>query len=53
MSLFFQRKYFRPTTYTNIPLYVYKKEMQVEASLVEAADKSDDVLEIIKTTSIY
>jgi hypothetical protein len=24
MSLY-QRKYFRPTTYTNIPLYVYKK----------------------------
>ncbi len=47
VALLYQRKSFRPTSYTNIPLYVYKKELPSDLPLVvTAADKSDDVLEI-------
>jgi hypothetical protein len=47
VALLYQRKYFRPTTYANIPLYVYKKEVQIELPVAtETAEKSDDVLEI-------
>lgn len=47
VALLYQRKYFRPTSYTNIPLYVYKKEVPSQVAVtVETTEKSDDVLEI-------
>lgn len=47
VALLYQRKYFRPTTYTNIPLYVYKKEIPTDVPFVtETPEKSDDALEI-------
>jgi hypothetical protein len=39
-----KKQYFRPTTYTNIPLIVYRKEG--EYSKLEARRKTDDTLQI-------
>jgi hypothetical protein len=47
VALLYQRNYFRPTSYTNIPLYVYKKELpNQQAVTIEPTEKSDDALEI-------
>ncbi|MDG2433535.1 MAG: endonuclease/exonuclease/phosphatase family protein, partial [Flavobacterium sp.] len=47
VALLYQRNYFRPTSYTNIPLYVYKKELpNQQAVAIEPTEKSDDALEI-------
>ncbi|TDE06650.1 endonuclease/exonuclease/phosphatase family protein [Flavobacterium hiemivividum] len=43
VALLYQKKYFRPTTYTNIPLIVYKKE---SLNKVESDEKTDDSLAI-------
>ena len=43
VALLYQKKYFRPTNYSNIPLLVYKKEL---SSKFEPDDKSDDELAI-------
>lgn len=43
VALLYQKKYFRPTTYTNIPLIVYKKEA---LNKVESEEKTDDSLAI-------
>jgi hypothetical protein len=47
VALLYQKKYFRPTTYTNIPLIVYRKEPAKKlGSKVEVEEKLDDTLEI-------
>jgi endonuclease/exonuclease/phosphatase family metal-dependent hydrolase len=47
VALLYQKKYFRPTTYTNIPLIVYRKETaRKRSSKVEAEEKRDNTLEI-------
>lgn len=47
VALLYQKKYFRPTTYTNIPLVVYRKEVFTKTiTKVEASDKTDDNIEV-------
>jgi hypothetical protein len=37
--LYYQKQYFRPTTYTNIPLIVYKEAVKKVDSKAEAEEK--------------
>ncbi|MNF50577.1 Endonuclease/Exonuclease/phosphatase family protein [compost metagenome] len=47
VALLYQKKHFQPTTYTNIPLYVYKKSNKVKENLkTDAEEKTDDVLQM-------
>jgi hypothetical protein len=47
VALLYQKQYFRPTTYTNIPLIVYRKEVVKKgSSTLEAEEKTDDTLQI-------
>jgi hypothetical protein len=47
VALLYQKQYFRPTTYTNIPLIVYRKEAVKKVdSKAEAEEKLDDTLQI-------
>jgi hypothetical protein len=46
VALLYQKKYFRPTTYSNIPLIVYRKEVSTKAlTKMEASDRTEDNLE--------
>ncbi|MGM8360740.1 endonuclease/exonuclease/phosphatase family protein [Flavobacterium sp. ARAG 55.4] len=40
VALLFQKKYFLPTSYANIPLYIYKKEVEIQ-ELVTPSEDSD------------
>lgn len=52
VALLYQKKFFRPTTYTNIPLYVFKAENKTKTlSKFEAEDKTDDNLELNPQTN--
>ena len=44
VALLFQNKYFLPTSYTNIPLYIYKKPVQ-EQELVPTSEEDDEVVQ--------
>ncbi|MFA9192494.1 endonuclease/exonuclease/phosphatase family protein [Flavobacterium sp. FZUC8N2.13] len=44
VALLFQNKYFSPTSYTNIPLYIYKKEVQHQ-ELISASEDDDEVVQ--------
>ncbi|WP_367772607.1 endonuclease/exonuclease/phosphatase family protein [Flavobacterium sp. WC2421] len=47
VALLYQKKYFRPTSYTNIPLYVYKDQVKLkEKTKNESVEKTDDDEEI-------
>lgn len=47
VALLFQKKYFRPTNYTNIPLYVYKDQVKtMQNNKIELVEKTDDDFEI-------
>lgn len=47
VALLYQKKHFQPMTYTNIPLYVYKKSNKVKENLkTDAEEKTDDVLQM-------
>lgn len=47
VALLYQKQYFRPTTYTNIPLIVYRKEALAKTNLkIEEGEKTDDTLTI-------
>jgi hypothetical protein len=47
VALLYQKKYFRPTTYTNIPLLVYRKEAPIKGNLkIETSDRTDDNIEV-------
>ena len=47
VALLYQKKQFQPTTYSNIPLYVYKNNSKTAAILkTESEEKTDDVLQI-------
>lgn len=44
VALLYRKKHFQPTSYTNIPLYVYKKGSKTLGNLkLEAGEKTDDV----------
>ncbi|WP_310594354.1 endonuclease/exonuclease/phosphatase family protein [Flavobacterium sp.] len=43
VALLYRKRYFQPTTYTNIPLYVYQKETKAK---IDSDEKTDDVLEV-------
>ncbi|PRZ26333.1 endonuclease/exonuclease/phosphatase family protein [Flavobacterium granuli] len=52
VALLYQKKFFRPSTYTNIPLYVYKVENKTKTVLkAESDDKTDDNLELNPETN--
>jgi len=42
VGLLYQTKYFKPTSYKNIPLYVYDKEKAEAGKKAEAADTAED-----------
>lgn len=42
VALLYRKSYFQPTTYTNIPLYVFQNETN---SKIESEEKTDDVVE--------
>jgi hypothetical protein len=44
VALLFQNKYFSPTSFTNIPLYIYKKEVQNQ-ELVSTSEDDDEVVQ--------
>lgn len=47
VALLFQKKYFRPSSYTNIPLYVYKDAVEAKSKIkVEVVEKGEDEEEI-------
>lgn len=47
VALLYQKKQFQPTSYTNIPLYIYRNIPKTEKTLkTESEEKTDDVLEI-------
>jgi hypothetical protein len=47
VALLYQNKYFRPTTYINIPLIVYRKKVPTKAISKEVTtDRNDDNLEV-------
>jgi hypothetical protein len=46
VALLYQKKYFKPTSFINIPLYVYKKETKMpENTKMEPEEKTDDMLQ--------
>jgi len=46
VALLYQKKYFRPTSYVNIPLNIYKKDSETkEISRLKVTDETDDDLE--------
>ncbi|WP_413999661.1 endonuclease/exonuclease/phosphatase family protein [Flavobacterium sp. W1B] len=52
VALLYQKKHFKPTTYTNVPLYVFKEESKAKAiSKLESDDKIDDNLELNPQTN--
>lgn len=52
VALLYQKKFFKPTTYMNIPLYVYKVENKTKTiSKSEFDDKTDDNLELNSQTN--
>ena len=47
VALLYQKKKFQPTSYSNIPLYIYKESGNTnESSKVSSEDKTDDDLQI-------
>lgn len=55
VALLFQKKYFRPTSYTNIPLVVYKKSAELNTIRKEDAneDENDDEQVNFKNDRVY
>ncbi len=46
VALLYRKKHFKPTSYVNVPLYVYKKETKIkENSKVDSDEKTDDILQ--------
>lgn len=46
VALLYQKKYFKPTSFINIPLYVYRKETKPsETTKIEPEEKTDDMLQ--------
>ncbi len=43
VALLYRKRYFQSTSYTNIPLYVYQKEVKAK---IDSDEKTDDVLEV-------
>ncbi|MHC0444222.1 endonuclease/exonuclease/phosphatase family protein [Flavobacterium sp. 3-218] len=43
VALLYQKKYFRPTSYSNIPLIIYKKEIPKKEELIEVLDDEIEV----------
>ena len=47
VALLYQKKHFQPTSYTSIPLYIYKKGSEVkEIVKLESEEKTDDLLQM-------
>lgn len=47
VALLYQKRKFQPTSYVNIPLYVYKKDSKTkESPKIDSEDKTDDVLQV-------
>lgn len=47
VALLYQKKQFQPTSFSNIPLYVYKNDTKSkEATKIESEEKTDDVLQV-------
>jgi hypothetical protein len=47
VALLYQKKQFKPTSFFNIPLYVYRNDTKSkEAAKIESDEKTDDVLQI-------
>ena len=45
VALLFQKKYFLPTSFTNIPLYIYKKAMEHQETALVYDDVDGDIAE--------
>ena len=54
-ALLYQKKYFKPTSYRNIPLMIYKADTKAaKKPKAEAEEKSDDLNEVdVKSKRIY
>ncbi|MFE3848282.1 endonuclease/exonuclease/phosphatase family protein [Flavobacterium sp. LB3P45] len=47
VALLYQKKQFRPTSFSNIPLYVYRNDTKSkEVTKIESDEKTDDVLQV-------
>ena len=47
VALLYQKKNFRPTSYTNIPLYVYNDKTKTKQKvIIEAVERTDDDIEV-------
>lgn len=51
VALLYQKKQFQPTTYSSIPLYIYKNAATTEKSAKAKTENSSDDLEQITTTN--
>jgi hypothetical protein len=50
VALMYQKKHFKPTSYINIPLYIYKKEEKTnEKEKKEEEEKTDDIIDLNAT----
>lgn len=46
VALLYQKKYFRPTSYSNIPLIIYKKEIPKNEEELEVSDDETEVIKV-------
>lgn len=54
VALLYQKKYFQPTSYVNIPLLIYKKDTKVKAEKETEEDKADkDKIEVAVDNRVY
>lgn len=45
VALLYKKNHFQPTSFRNIPLYVYKKDIK-NAKIIDSDDKTDDVIQL-------
>lgn len=48
VALLYQKKYFRPTSFSNIPLIIYKKNIQKKEEILDVEDEEIEVKKEIK-----
>ncbi len=55
VALLYQKKYFRPTTYANIPLYVYRKETNTKIKNDKITDENneDDIEMVSQSNRVF
>lgn len=53
VALLFKKKHFKPTSYKNIPLYVYRNNVEKKNAKDEKEDLTDDKIEVTTDRRVY